>query len=77
MIVGMNHFTAIAEDRQETLDFYVGLLGLREGYPPTSASRAPGSTATARRRCCTFTSTARRRASGPASSTTWRFRPAT
>ncbi len=31
MIVGMNHFTAIAEDRQKTLDFYVGLLGLREG----------------------------------------------
>ena len=34
MIVGMNHFTAIAEDRQKTLDFYVGLLGLREGYRP-------------------------------------------
>ena len=26
MIVGMNHFTVIAEDRQKTLDFYVGLL---------------------------------------------------
>ena len=25
MIVGMNHFTAIGEDRQKTLDFYVGL----------------------------------------------------
>jgi catechol 2,3-dioxygenase-like lactoylglutathione lyase family enzyme len=34
MIVGMNHFTAIAEDRQKTLDFYVGLLGLREGHRP-------------------------------------------
>ena len=31
MIVGMNHFTVIAEDRQKTLDFYVGLLGLKEG----------------------------------------------
>ncbi len=34
MIVGMNHFTVIAEDRQKTLDFYVGLLGLKEGYRP-------------------------------------------
>ena len=34
MIVGMNHFTAIAEDRQKTLDFYVGLLGLRVGPRP-------------------------------------------
>ena len=34
MIVGMNHFTVIAEDRQQTLDFYVGLLGLREGHRP-------------------------------------------
>ena len=34
MIVGMNHFTVIAEDRQKTLDFYVGLLGLREGHRP-------------------------------------------
>jgi catechol 2,3-dioxygenase-like lactoylglutathione lyase family enzyme len=34
MIVGMNHFTVIAEDRQATLDFYVGLLGLAEGYRP-------------------------------------------
>ena len=31
MIVGMNHFTVIAEDRRKTLDFYVGLLGLSEG----------------------------------------------
>ena len=34
MIAGMNHFTVIAEDRQKTLDFYVGLLGLAEGYRP-------------------------------------------
>ena len=34
MITGMNHFTAIAADPQATLDFYVGLLGLREGYRP-------------------------------------------
>ena len=34
MIVGMNHFTVIAEDRQQTLDFYVGVLGLRDGHRP-------------------------------------------
>ena len=34
MIVGMNHFTVIAEDPKATLDFYVGLLGLREGPRP-------------------------------------------
>ena len=34
MIVAMNHFTVIAEDRQKTLDFYVGLLGLSKGYRP-------------------------------------------
>ena len=34
MIVGMNHFTVIAEDRRKTLDFYVGLLGLAEGVRP-------------------------------------------
>jgi len=34
MIVGMNHFTVIAEDRQKTLDFYVGLLGFAEGHRP-------------------------------------------
>ncbi|HEY9065984.1 MAG TPA: VOC family protein [Burkholderiaceae bacterium] len=34
MIVGMNHFTVIAKDRKATLDFYVGVLGLREGYRP-------------------------------------------
>jgi len=34
MIVGMNHFTVIAEDPRKTLDYYVGLLGLREGPRP-------------------------------------------
>ena len=34
MIVGMNHFTVIAEDRQKTLDFYVGLLGLKRRPAP-------------------------------------------
>jgi catechol 2,3-dioxygenase-like lactoylglutathione lyase family enzyme len=34
VIDGMNHFTITAEDRQKTLDFYVGLLGLREGHRP-------------------------------------------
>lgn len=30
----MNHFTITAEDRTRTLDYYVGLLGLREGHRP-------------------------------------------
>ena len=34
MIVGMNHFTVIAESEQETLAFYVGLLGLTVGPRP-------------------------------------------
>lgn len=34
MIVGMNHFTVIAEDETKTLDFYVGLLGLTVGPRP-------------------------------------------
>ncbi|HKX41418.1 MAG TPA: VOC family protein [Burkholderiaceae bacterium] len=34
MIVGMNHFTVIARDPKATLDYYVGVLGLREGYRP-------------------------------------------
>ena len=34
MIDGMNHFTITAEDREKTLDYYVGLLGLREGHRP-------------------------------------------
>jgi catechol 2,3-dioxygenase-like lactoylglutathione lyase family enzyme len=34
MIHGMNHFTITAEDRQATLDFYCGLLGLVEGPRP-------------------------------------------
>jgi catechol 2,3-dioxygenase-like lactoylglutathione lyase family enzyme len=32
MIVGMNHFTVIA--KEQTLDFYVGLLGLKVGHRP-------------------------------------------
>ena len=34
MIVGMNHFTIVAEDERTTLDFYVGLLGLQVGPRP-------------------------------------------
>lgn len=34
MIQGMNHFTITAEDRERTLDFYCGLLGLVEGPRP-------------------------------------------
>ena len=34
MIVGMNHFTVIAEDPKATLAFYTGLLGLRVGHRP-------------------------------------------
>lgn len=34
MITGMNHFTVIAEDPKQTLDFYVGLLGLQPGWRP-------------------------------------------
>jgi len=34
MIVGMNHFTVIAEDERKSLDFYVGVLGLAVGYRP-------------------------------------------
>jgi catechol 2,3-dioxygenase-like lactoylglutathione lyase family enzyme len=34
MIVAMNHFTITAEDRERTLDYYCGLLGLVEGPRP-------------------------------------------
>ena len=34
MILGMNHFTVIAEDEAKTLAFYVGLLGLTVGPRP-------------------------------------------
>lgn len=34
MIVGMNHFTAIAEDPAKAMDFYTGLLGLQPGPRP-------------------------------------------
>ena len=34
MILGMNHFTAIASDPVATLAFYENLLGLKVGYRP-------------------------------------------
>jgi catechol 2,3-dioxygenase-like lactoylglutathione lyase family enzyme len=34
MIHGMNHFTITAEDRDKTLGFYCGLLGMKEGPRP-------------------------------------------
>ena len=34
MIHAMNHFTITAEDREKTLGFYCGLLGLQEGHRP-------------------------------------------
>ena len=34
MIHGMNHFTITAENREATLGFYCGLLGLQEGRRP-------------------------------------------
>ena len=34
MIHGMNHFTITAENREATLGFYCGLLGLHEGHRP-------------------------------------------
>jgi catechol 2,3-dioxygenase-like lactoylglutathione lyase family enzyme len=34
VIQGMNHFTITAENREATLGFYCGLLGLVEGHRP-------------------------------------------
>jgi catechol 2,3-dioxygenase-like lactoylglutathione lyase family enzyme len=34
MIFAMNHFTITAENREATLGFYCGLLGLQEGHRP-------------------------------------------
>ncbi len=34
MIIGMNHFTIIAEDERKTLDFYVDLIGMKVGHRP-------------------------------------------
>ena len=34
MIHGMNHFTIVADDREATLAFYCGLLGLVDGPRP-------------------------------------------
>lgn len=33
-ITGMNHFTVLTKDLEATKAFYVGLLGLKEGYRP-------------------------------------------
>jgi catechol 2,3-dioxygenase-like lactoylglutathione lyase family enzyme len=33
-VVGMNHFTVLAKDLEATKDFYLGVLGLVEGYRP-------------------------------------------
>jgi catechol 2,3-dioxygenase-like lactoylglutathione lyase family enzyme len=33
-IQGMNHFTVLTHDLQATRDFYIGILGLRDGYRP-------------------------------------------
>ena len=33
-VTGMNHFTVLTEDLQATLEFYVGLLGLKQGPRP-------------------------------------------
>lgn len=34
MITAMNHFTIVAKDPQATANYYIGLLGLQEGYRP-------------------------------------------
>src|SRR5919198_6477113 len=34
MIHGMNHFTVLSDNIERTLDFYVGLLGLKPGPRP-------------------------------------------
>ena len=67
VIVGMNHFTVIAEDEAKTLDFYLGCSACKVGhrpdlgFPRRLALRRPG-----RRRCCMSTSTVRCRRSAPA-----------
>lgn len=33
-VTGMNHFTILARDIEETRRFYSGILGLKEGYRP-------------------------------------------
>jgi catechol 2,3-dioxygenase-like lactoylglutathione lyase family enzyme len=32
--IGMNHFTVLAKDLEATKDFYLGVLGLTDGYRP-------------------------------------------
>jgi catechol 2,3-dioxygenase-like lactoylglutathione lyase family enzyme len=34
MIIGMNHFTVIAQDPEKTLQFYTQILGLKQGPRP-------------------------------------------
>jgi catechol 2,3-dioxygenase-like lactoylglutathione lyase family enzyme len=33
-IQGMNHFTVLTDDLAKTRDFYIGVLGLKDGYRP-------------------------------------------
>lgn len=33
-VTGMNHFTILARDIEETRDFYTRVIGLKEGYRP-------------------------------------------
>ena len=33
-IDGMNHFTVLTHDLEATRNFYIGILGLKEGYRP-------------------------------------------
>ncbi len=33
-IQGMNHFTVLTDNLEATRDFYIGLLGLKDGYRP-------------------------------------------
>ena len=33
-IAGMNHFTILSDDLEATKAFYIGILGLKEGYRP-------------------------------------------
>ncbi|HUF20630.1 MAG TPA: VOC family protein [Burkholderiales bacterium] len=33
-IDGMNHFTVLADDLEASRNFYIGILGLEEGYRP-------------------------------------------
>ena len=39
-IEAMNHFTVLTKDLDATRNFYVGILGLKEGYRPPQIGRA-------------------------------------